>query len=518
MKFIKKFALAKWPRPKFKAPRLRLPARRGFPRPRLKRASSKGRIKREHLVIGGGFAGFLALAALGGLVAWPRLRPPPPAAAQTNSDAAKADGSKGDASWTDGSRIAPPMVFAAKPPPPKVEEKTAKAPTAPAPTVPAGKETSQAQAAAVSAPPPPGEAEQLARRLQDVENRVAEGDPAAYRDMPTLARAIAQRFVDLPPKTWADARNARALVLYLLSGGNSAVGRRVLNEHTAAPSEVPLAKGAIAYLEGIDCAERDALLDADPRRLDVALGAQVAYVQSTLLLKYDRASAIGKLDLARLLAPGGLVDEAALRREASLLSETTQFDKFAELARQYWSRFRRSPYADNFLRQFVVDVERVSVRIKVEQWAPLDEFMDSLAVDRRRSFYLAMAQTAAASNNSAFADFAARRALALAAPDGVERQRALLYRAAVDVAVAPANGELLREIDRAKLPRTDQPLYDAVAMVAARIVRAPEKDFTAPPPGAGDLSGGEFARAEASLREADAALAAERKSMERQSR
>ena len=489
----KKFSWPKWPPLKFNTPR-----------PRLKFALPRARFKPAHLVIGGGLLGMGAFGALGWFAVWPKLRPPAAVAAQAKPDA---------------SAIAPPVIVAAAPATPHSAEKTAAAPAAVAQKAPGAMGTARTQAvAALSAPPPPpGEAERLVRRLQDVQNRVAEGDVAALHDMPRLVVAISRRFVELPAEIWADERNAHALVLYLLSGGSSVVGRRLLRENTLASAEAPLAKGAVAYLEGIDCAERDALLDIDPRRLDAALGAQLAFVQAILLLKYDRAKAIGALDIARLLAPGGLVEEAALRREVSLVSETAQFDKFAELARQYWSRFRRSPYAENFLRQFLVDVERVSAQITVEQWTRLDEFMDSLGVERRRVFYLAMAQTAAAAGNSAFADFAARRALALAAPDSVERQRALLYRAAANVARVRAApyGDLLSGLDRAKLPRADQPLYDAVVVVAARITRAPERNFATSPPGAGDLPGGELARAEASLRDADAAIDASRKSMER---
>ena len=487
------------------------------PRRRLKFTLARARFKPAHLTIGGGLLGVIALGALGGHAVWPKLRPPASVAARAKPDAPKTDAPKTIAPKTIATK-----TVATKPAPPASDEKTAPAPAAVAQQAPRSRETDRARAvAALSAPPPPpSEPEQLVRQLQDVQNRVAEGDAAAFHDMPRRAAAIARRFAELPPETWADQRNARALVLYLLSGGNSTVGRRLLGENTLASAEAPLARGAVAYLEGIDCAERDALLDIDPRRLDAALGAQVAFVQAILLLKYDRAKAIGKLDIARLLAPGGLVEEAALRREASLVSETTRFDKFAELARQYWSRFRRSPYAENFLRQFLVDVERVSALITVEQWTRLDEFMDSLGVERRRVFYLAMAQTAAVAGNSAFADFAARRALALAAPDSVERQRALLYRAAANVARVggPAYGDLLSGLDRARLPRADQPLYDAVVVVAARITREPERNFAAAPPGAGDLPGGEFARAEASLRAADAAIDAARKSMERRTK
>ena len=298
------------------------------------------------------------------------------------------------------------------------------------------------------------------------------------------------------------------------------MGRKIVAAHTIPAAEEPLIKGAIAYLEGVEGADRDTLLNLDPRALDPSLGAQVAFVQSILLTGSDRPRAIDDLDLARLLAPGGLVEEAALRREVGLLSETTEFEKFAGLARQYWARFRASPYAENFLRQFLVSAARVSLRIKPSEWAQLEDFIASLTPETRRALYLVMAQTAAVGGNAAFGDMAAQRALALTPDDNVERQRALLYRALAEVGGADAahGPELLLDIDRARLPPGDQPLYDAAAQVEARMFRAPESHFAKPPPGAATPVDAALEKAESSVKDADAVMEGVRKTMERKSR
>jgi chemotaxis protein MotC len=369
-------------------------------------------------------------------------------------------------------------------------------------------------------PDPLDEPETLIRRLQDVQERVAAGDAASYAEQPQLLHLIAQRFEAQPAEIWAKRPDARALILYLLSGGASPVGRKILDAHTFAATETPLAKGAIAYLEGVEGVDRDTLLNLDPLVLDVSLGAHVAFVQSILLAGLDRPKALAKLDIARLLAPGGLVEEAALRREVGLLAETAEFEKFAGLARQYWQRFRNSPYAPNFLSQFLLSAARVSLRIQVAEWTQLDEFINSLKPETRRALYLVMAQTAAVGGNFALGDMAAGRVLDLSPENSVERQRALLFRAAArvgaaDFATGPA---LLREVDRARLPSGDQPLYDATALVSARIFRAPETRFSSPPPGAANAIDLALSRAERSVTDADAALDSVAKSMERKTR
>ena len=375
-------------------------------------------------------------------------------------------------------------------------------------------------AAPPPSPEPLDEPEILIRRLQDLQERVAGGDAASYAEQPQLLQLIARRFEAQPPEIWSKRQDARALILYLLSGGASSVGRKALDAHTFAATETPLAKGAIAYLEGVEGVDRDTLLNLDPLALDVSLGAHVAFVQSILLIRLDRAKALAKLDVARLLAPGGLVEEAALRREVGLLSETAEFEKFAGLARQYWQRFRDSPYAANFLRQFLLSAARVSLQISAAEWTQLDEFINSLKPEMRRALYLAMAQTAAVGGNFALGDMAAGRVLDLSPENSVERQRAMLFRAAARVGAADfAQGPaLLREVDRAKLPPGDQPLYDAAFLVSARIFRAPETRFANPPPGAANAVDVALARAESSVKDADAALDSVAKSMERKTR
>jgi chemotaxis protein MotC len=367
---------------------------------------------------------------------------------------------------------------------------------------------------------PPGEPERLIRRLQDIEERVAAGDAAAFVEMPRLLRLIAQKFAAQPSDVWARRQNARALILYLLSGGSSAVGRKILAQHKFLASEEPLAKAAIAYLENVEGADRDYLLGLEPRSIELDLGAQIAFVQSILLTNGDRPRAIARLDLARLLAPGGLVEEAALRREVALLGETKEFDKFSSLARQYWTRYRSSPYADNFLRQFMAASARVSLSIKPSEWAQLTEFINSLTPETRRALYLGMAQAAAVSGNFELASMASQFVLDLAPTDIVERQRALLYRAAARVGLGDrAQGQAMPpELDRAKLPAGDQPLHDAVAMASARIFHAPERKIAGPPPGVANEVDAAMTRADGSLKEADAVMASARQTMERKSR
>jgi len=408
--------------------------------------------------------------------------------------------------------VAPPVADK----PPAVEEQS----HAPPEKVEAEKPEAPAPVAA-AAPAASGEERQdpaqLIRHLQDVQEKVAAGDRAAFVEQPRLMKSLTQKFASAPQDVWGKVENARALILYLLSGGSPTLGRKILATHGFAPAEEPLAKGALAYLEDRPGADQEALLALDPRAQDLNLGGHVAFIQSILLTTVDRGRAIERLDEARLLMPGSLVEEAALRREVALLAETQNFDKFAALARQYWTRFRASPYADNFLRQFTLAAARVSLSIKSDQWTRLDELLENLPPDARRAIYLNMAHAAVVSGNVALAAAAARRGQPLFAEGSLDRQRAQLYIATAQVAtpdVAQAEAALGR-LDRSKLSNGDALLAQATMLVAAQMRRPPQQGFTAEPPGEPSRVDETMARAETGLRAADEAMASIRKTLER---
>lgn len=365
---------------------------------------------------------------------------------------------------------------------------------------------------------PPGEIELMVRRLQDLQEKVSAGDGEAFKEMPKHLRRLGRVIFEAPPETWEKKENARALLVYLLSGGNPTAGRKALASQKLPASDAPIVKAAVAYLENVEGPDRDVMLTLDPLALDPSLGSSVAFVQSVLMTPRDRDGAIAKLDIARLLAPGGLVEEAALRREVGLLAEERQYEKFASLGRQYWARFRASPYAENFLRQFMLGVARVAVSIKLSEWSQLDAFIESLTPETKRNIYLTVAQNASVVGNVDLARMAARRARDLSPEDSQERQRAIVYGAlaAVGDADPATSARLLDGVDRAKLPPGDQPLHDAAAYVSGRIYRPPAKGFKEAPPGDATAVDADLTRAEQLLTQGDAVIASVRKTMTRQ--
>ena len=118
--------------------------------------------------------------------------------------------------------------------------------------------------------------------------------------------------------------------------------RRRSSEATlCSKSERALARGAVAYITSHEADARTLLGAIDPDGLDARLAGQVAFARSVLETGRDRKAAVSLLDWARLLAPGGLVEEAALRREIALLAEARDAPRAARLAHEYADPVRR---------------------------------------------------------------------------------------------------------------------------------------------------------------------------------
>ena len=313
---------------------------------------------------------------------------------------------------------------------------------------------------------------QLVSNLQNVQAALAQGDPAALGAQPKLLREIAEAFTAAKPEVWQNSRNVRAAVIYLLSGGQPRVVIRVLEGGGVPKDDENLMRGAIAYELGHETEARRLLGALDPKSLELTLGGQVAFVQSMLLTTLDPDKAVGLLDVARLLSPGGLVEEAALRREVALLGEIARnADKFMALAIEYMNRFPKSPYSDNFLRTFAASLPRLRLAEDVENFSRFEAMTTSLGRDDRRTLFLTIARTALVSGGIAMADVAASKALALAAPDSVEGARARLYQAAARTLTDQYEAGIasLRTIDAKKLPKPDATLLTAARTVALRI-------------------------------------------------
>ncbi|SEE94590.1 chemotaxis protein MotC [Rhizobiales bacterium GAS191] len=317
---------------------------------------------------------------------------------------------------------------------------------------------------------------ELMRSLEALQNQAAEGNAAAYAARPKLIALIAERFQAADPAVWREPRNVRAAITYVLNGGQPAMLRKLADLNVFPKQDEKLVKGALAYAEGREDDAKVYLGDLDAQSWPPSLGGQLALVQSTLAMGNDRHKAIVLLDLARLLMPGTLVEDVALRREIIAYAEAGDIDKFLSLSEQYARRFRRSVYADNFMQGFAASVAKLASPVDPQTLRRLEGLVALLGPDEQRSVYLSIAQISAIRGNVTMTRFAAEHALPLCREGSIDLARAKLYQAAALIVTDDYDSGLaaLDGIAKVELPERDGQLRRAVIGLARELREWPQ--------------------------------------------
>ncbi|AWM09384.1 MULTISPECIES: chemotaxis protein [Bradyrhizobium] len=312
----------------------------------------------------------------------------------------------------------------------------------------------------------PGEPYELVRGLQAVQDGIANGDTAAHGSHIALIRQIGERFLAADPGVWSNAQNSQAAVIYLLSGGAPQIVRKLPRDKMNIDER--LFNGALAYVEGRQEEAREQLKDVKPRTLSSGLGGQVALVQGALFARAEASLAIERLDDARLLLPGTLVEEAALRREILLVGQAEDFDKFEFLALAYIRHYRNSIYAGDFWQRFSTSLAQSSLALDERRFARIAALLEQIERAGRLKLYLVIARAAMLRGQLAVTRLAGERALTLSADASADRERAHFFRGVARALTDEYDGGLaeLKALDRSKLPERDVLLLNATVQLA----------------------------------------------------
>ena len=329
-----------------------------------------------------------------------------------------------------------------------------------------------------SAPAAPGPM-QLVRTLHLMQDQIAIGSTEAHAGQRGLLSILDERFMSLEAETWQTSKNVRAAVSLVLSGGNPSILRKLLELGSSiiSESDKPLIEGALAYVEGREEAAQTALASLDPHSLPPTLGAQLALVQSALNVRKNAAKSDELLDFVRLQAPGTLLEEAALRRQVFVASQTNNIEKFQSLATEYLRRYRHSIYAGNFRQRLASALTRIDFGQESSRFDGMVEMMTELEPEARRDLYLLAARSSIEQGFTTSARLMADKAQELARADKASATRAKLYRAASMITSPQAiNGavEDLRGLDRSVLPDSDLSLLESALSMAGQIRKMPD--------------------------------------------
>jgi len=313
------------------------------------------------------------------------------------------------------------------------------------------------------------------------------------------------------PRKWKDPKNARAAVVFVLSGGSARVLQKLMRSGASADVGEKLLKGALAYGEGRHDEAAELLAGIEARTLDPSMAGYVAYVQGELTAKKEPVKALAHLDDARLLSPGTIVEEAALRRQIALLAAAGNADRYESLATQYLRRFPNSVYAGGFRQQFAAAIAVHTNTGEPGRLARLESMLGGVGQLDRREVYLTIAKEAIAKGKVEMARFAAANAQRLTEESSAERERARLYEAAALVVTEEFDRgvEVLGAVERSKLADTDTALLDAALAIAGQVRRLPDPPGSEPSEAAGpagEAAGQALAQARKSVAQVDEIL------------
>ena len=334
-------------------------------------------------------------------------------------------------------------------------------------------------------PSPPPELYMSVRTLQRLQDAAVTGDADAQTVRIELLAQIAEDWHAAPH---LDARNARAAIVYLLSGGRPDLGDEFLNANDVAPELKQILEGAIAYAHDDKAKAAELLLPLDLSRLPRDLGGQLALVRASLRKAEDTDAMRAELRLARALSPGTLIEEAALRRAAALAAEMRDLDEFEYVSGRYFRRFSRSLYAGQFAELFAGFVETLGYHAMPERYEALATVTGGLAADKAAHVLLEIARNAVLYGRGPLARFTSERVLHAATAGSEAHARASLYLGAVLVTAEEAHFAeglaMLEAVDRNKLIDADGKLLNE-ALAMATLVEAEPPVVTEAPPASG---------------------------------
>jgi chemotaxis protein MotC len=307
-----------------------------------------------------------------------------------------------------------------------------------------------------------------------VQDRIARGDTAAYLSYRTSLAGFAEQLAQVKDEAWQDPRNVRAAVALVLSGGDPRVLEPLVSRVDGLDRK--LVRAALAYGHNSNEEALGLLGDVDARTLDPSVAGHVALVQAELVAKKDREKALAFLDEARLLAPGTMIEEAALRREIALAVEGSDGDRFETTTRQYVRRFANSVHMGSFRRQLAVDLATRGMADDPARRSSLEAALESLPASQRQDLYLSIAWEGLKGGGVDLVRWAAANAASLAGEDSAEHLRSTLCEAAVLIVTDDFDKgvSMLQSIPPDRLNDQEADLLAAAVRIAEQVRREPK--------------------------------------------
>lgn len=312
---------------------------------------------------------------------------------------------------------------------------------------------------------------QLVRSLESLQDDIASGQPGALQMQPRVLADIGEKFLTQDPATWENAQNLYAALTYLFNGGNPNIVETILKNAPEGIIPQNYIAGALAYAHHKKNAFMKAFDDLPENDDQIPAPLLLSITLSTVsdMAEVDPEKTSERLNWVRLAAPGSLFEEAAIRRQIKVATMIGDQNLFRLLTRNYVTRFSKSPYANEFWRDFAVSLSLMDKQLDDKQ---LSEFVNYAPETIQLVIYLKISRAALIDARMQRAHFGAEKALNLAQNLNVDDTSARLYYAASAVGSTAAEdaGEMLKTISVNDLSEKDRPLLMAAKAVAKGVV------------------------------------------------
>ncbi len=321
----------------------------------------------------------------------------------------------------------------------------------------------------------------MVRSLQFVQDSVVLGDHSAGEMQRHLLALIDRRLRTADQTVFSDKRNVEAALIYAMSGGNPETLALLLRGEAGAFFHADLAETLTTYFTGNSEKASKNLTRLLREFKGSPIESYLTLVAANVTAARNPEAALKLFDWARLLAPGTIIEESALRRATHIASKAGMVERAMNNAERYVRRYLHSPYASQFVDIFVYAVVDHSNEVDAERMEYILSLMDAA---RQREIYLRMARMSTIAGKERLALLAADRAEALSGDKrDIVRDLAGFY---AGVASVPTENlseavEAIAAMPDQKLSDRDRALRDAARIIADEVTRRPALTLPAAP-------------------------------------
>lgn len=319
----------------------------------------------------------------------------------------------------------------------------------------------------------------LVRSLQLVQDAVVAGDHSAMEMQRYLLEQTDMRLRTARPEEFDDGRNVDAALIYSMSGGNPKTLDLLVARDRYGYFDEDVTKIMRAYLNGLIPGIDRPIEDIIKDYLNTPLGAYIALVGANMKAHAQDEDAIKLFDLARLVAPGTLIEESALRRSILMSINKQDVDEAIRFAHIYARRFSNSPYNVQF-SQLVI--EMIVNNLETIDQVLVDEIISYLPIAQQKRIYLRIARTGVVDGNREMANKALQQLPTFTGTNVTYyKLMAELYANMANLSEEDINDTVakIRMVKRRTLPPIDRPLYDAALTMAEQILYVPTEESLA---------------------------------------